>query len=74
MNKDFGWPSDPILEGVNSLLIELNSTKLLYGLNLSLTEVINKWNVAVPGVAINFTSYDMTRRFRAPSVLKTGIL
>jgi hypothetical protein len=56
----FGWPSDPILVDVENLLVAMNQS----------TET---WSIAVPGLAYNYTDYDMARRIRAPTIAKTGL-
>lgn len=62
MILDFGWLNDPILNFVLMLLIESGADE----------QTISEWTTAVPGVAINFTSIEDTRRRRAPDTVKTG--
>lgn len=57
----FGWPSDPILVDVENLLVAMNQST-------------DKWSIAVPGLAYNFTDYDMARRIRSPTIAKTGLI
>ena len=55
----FGWPADPILVAVEQILVGMG-------------ESTETWNIAVPGLTYNYTDYNMTRRLKAPTVMKTG--
>ena len=59
---DFGWLNDPILNFVLEILYATDADD----------DAINGWTTAVPGVAVNWTSIDDTRRRRAPDTVKTG--
>jgi hypothetical protein len=58
----FGWLNDPLLAQVTPLLAKVKA----------LTNQTIAWSTAVPGAAINYTSFADTRRRRSPDTFYTG--